>query len=215
MRRLHYVVSLPHFFMHWYNYLITVLLLVFIGYGIIWFAIKLLFHPREAINIFGYKYQGIFPKNKIKIEEMLGGLSTELLPFADIEQKITSNDNLEKLKPEIEKHIDTFLTKKLRDVFPILSKFIGEKTTNQLKQSYMNELETMFPALMHQYMLQLKNDVDLEKIVVEKVSNFSNEKLEDILKKISKKEFQFLKMAGAVFVCLIGIIQVVFNILAP
>ena len=203
------------FFMHWYNYLITILLSSFIGYGIIWFAIKLLFHPREAVNIFGYRYQGIFPKNKIKIAEMLGSLSTDLLPFADIEQRITNTDNLEKLKPEIEKHIDTFLNKKLRDVFPILSKFIGEKTTNQLKQSYMNELETMFPTLMHQYMLQLKNDVDLEKIVVEKVSNFSNEKLEDILKKITNKEFHFLKIAGAVFGCLIGIIQVFFNILTP
>ncbi len=37
----------------------------------------------------------------------------------------------------------------------------------------------MFPALMHQYMRQLKNDIDLEKIVVEKVSGFSCEKLEN------------------------------------
>ena len=68
---------------------------------------------------------------------------------------------------------------------------------------------------MHQYMRQLKDDIDLEKIVVEKVAGFSNEKLEDILKKITKSEFQFLKIAGAVFGCLIGIIQVVFNIITP
>lgn len=197
--------------MHWYNYLITILLSGFIGYGIIWFAIKMLFRPRRPINLFGYKYQGIFPKNKIKIAEMLGQLSTELLPFADIEQRIISPDNLEKLKPEIEKHIDAFLNKKLRDVFPILSKFIGEKTTNQLKQAYMNELETMFPALIHRYMDQLKNNIDFESIVVEKVAGFSNEKLEAILKTITRKEFQFLKIAGAVFGCLIGIIQVLFD----
>jgi uncharacterized membrane protein YheB (UPF0754 family) len=197
--------------MSWYNYLITILLSSFIGYGIIWFAIKLLFHPRKAINLFGYKYQGIFPKNQRKIAEMLGHLSTELLPFADIEQRITSPENLEKIKPEIEKHIDAFLNKKLRDVFPILSKFIGEKTTNQLKQAYMNELETMFPTLIHQYMDQLKTNIDFEKIVVEKVAGFSNEKLEIILKAITKKEFQFLKISGAVFGCLIGIIQVVFD----
>ena len=49
---------------------------------------------------------------------MMGHLSTELLPFTDIEQRITSTDNLEKLKPEIEKHIDVFLNKKLRRCFP-------------------------------------------------------------------------------------------------
>jgi uncharacterized membrane protein YheB (UPF0754 family) len=199
--------------MHWYNYLITILLSGFIGYGIVWFAIKMLFHPRKAVNIFGYTYQGIFPKNKSKIAEMLGHLSTELLPFADIEEKITSKENLEKLKPEIETHIDLFLNKKLKSVFPILSKFIGEKTTNQLKDAFMIEMETMFPVMMNRYMQQLKTDIDLEKIVVEKVSGFSNEKLEDILKKITKKEFQFLKVAAAVFGCLIGTIQVIFNII--
>lgn len=200
--------------MHWYNHLITILLSGFIGYGIVWFAIKMLFHPRQAVNIFGYKYQGIFPKNKKKIAAMLGHLSTELLPFADIEERITSNENLEKLKPEIEKHIDEFLNKKLRDVFPILSKFIGEKTTNQLKSAFMIEMETMFPVLTSQYMLQLKNDIDLEKIVTVKVSGFSNEKLESILKQITKSEFKFLKITAAVFGCLIGAIQVVINIIA-
>jgi len=199
--------------MHWYNYLITIILSGFIGYGIIWFAIKMLFRPRHVVNIFGYKYQGIFPKNKSKIAQMLGHLSTELLPFADIEERITSNENLQKLKPEIERHIDDFLNKKLRDVFPILSKFIGEKTANQLKGAFMNELETMFPTLMNHYMLQLKNDLDLEKIVVEKVSGFSNQKLETILREMTKKEFQFLKIAGAVFGCLIGAVQIVFNLL--
>ncbi len=197
--------------MQWYNYLITILLSGFIGYGIIWFAIKMLFHPRKVVQVFGYKLQGILPKNKSKVANLLGHLSTELLPFSDIEQRITSADNLEKLKPEIEKHIDIFLNKKLRDVFPILSKFIGEKTTNQLKSAFMTELETMFPTLMNQYMLQLKNDIDLEKIVVEKVSGFSGEKLESILKEMTKKEFQFLKIAGAVFGILIGIIQAIVN----
>lgn len=170
-----------------------------------------MFHPRRPINIFGYKYQGIFPKNQVKIAEMMGQLSTELLPFADIEQRITSSENLEKIKPEIEKHIDIFLNKKLRDVFPILSKFIGEKTTNQLKQAYMTELETMFPTLMHQYMKQLKDSIDLEKTVVEKVSGFSNEKLEAILKTMTKSEFHFLRITGAAFGCLIGLIQIAFD----
>ncbi len=35
-------------------YLITILLSGFFGYGIIWFAIKMLFHPRKAVHVFGY-----------------------------------------------------------------------------------------------------------------------------------------------------------------
>jgi len=74
------------------------------------------------------------------------------LPFADIEQKIISAENLEKLKPEIEKHLDDFLNHKLREVFPILSKFIGVKTINQLKDAFLTELETIFPVMINRYM---------------------------------------------------------------
>jgi uncharacterized membrane protein YheB (UPF0754 family) len=201
--------------MHWYNYLVTIILSGFIGWCITWVIIKMMFYPRNPINIFGYKLQGIFPKNKQVIAEMLGEtVSKEFLPFTDIEQRIVSAENLEKLKPEIEKHIDDFLNHKLREVFPILSKFIGIKTTNQLKDAFLIEMETIFPVMIHRYVIQLKNDIDLKKIVVEKVEGFSSEKLESVLKQITKKEFQFLKLTGTAFGCIIGAIQVLINVLA-
>src|SRR3982751_3576777 len=84
-------------FMHWYNYLVTIVLSGFIGWAVAWVIIKMMFYPRRSINIFGYKLQGIFPKNQLVIAEMLGEMvSIELLPFADIEKKITSSENLEK-----------------------------------------------------------------------------------------------------------------------
>ena len=208
------VVPLHPFPMNWYNYLITIFLSAFTGWITTWIAIKMLFHPRYPMNILGYQLQGIFPKNQLQIAQKLGQVvGNELLSFSDIQEKITSTDNLKKLKPEIEKHIDDFLNNKLKDVFPILSKFIGVKTTNQLKDAFMTELETMFPTLMHSYMHQLKEDIDLEKIVMEKVAGFSSEKLEQILIAITKKEFHFLEIVGALFGFMIGVIQVIFNLL--
>ena len=213
MNQVDIIVSLQ-FSMHWYNYLVTIILSTFTGWVTTWIAIKMLFHPRYPIKILGYPLQGIFPKNQLKIAEKLGQVvSNELLSFSDIEKKITSPENLEKLKPEIEKHIDGFLNHKLKDVFPVLSKFIGVKTTNQLKDAFMNELETMFPTLMHSYMYHLQSEIDLEKIVVEKVAGFSSEKLEEILNAVTSKEFQFLEVVGAIFGMLIGIVQVIFNII--
>ena len=201
--------------MHWYNYLVTIVLSGFIGWGITWIIIKMMFHPRRPVNIFGYKLQGVFPKNQRLIAEILGEtVSGEFLQFADIEQKIISAENLEKLKPEIEKHLDNFLNNRLREVFPILSKFIGIKTTNQLKDAFLTELETIFPVIINKYVVQLKSDIDLKKIVIEKVEGFSGEKLESVLKQITKKEFQFLKFSGAAFGCIIGAIQVLINVMA-
>lgn len=196
------------------GYIISILLSAFTGWVTTWVAIKMLFHPRRPIKILGFTVQGIFPKNQRLIAEKLGQVvGKELLSFDEIEQKVTDPANLQKLKPEIEAHIDAFLSHKLKEVFPMLSMFIGDKTIAQLKNAFLMELESLFPVLMKGYMAKLENDLDLEKIVTEKVAGFSSEKLEGILQQITKKEFQFLEVIGGVFGLLIGIAGVAVNLL--
>ena len=95
----------------------------------------------------------------------------------------------------------------------MLSMLIGEKTMLQLKDAFLLELESLFPVLMKSYMTKLEKDLDLEKIVTEKVAAFSSEKLEDILNQITKKEFKFLEFIGGFFGLVIGLIEVVVSIL--
>lgn len=200
--------------MNWTNTIITILLSTFTGWVTTWIAIKMLFHPRKPIKILGLKIQGIFPKNQRLIAEKLGQVvGKELLSFDEIEQKVTNPENLEKLRPDIEAHIDNFLRNKLKDVFPMLFMMIGEKTIIQLKEAFLSELETLFPLLMKSYMAKLEKDLDLEKIVTEKVANFSTQKLEDILNQITKKEFKFLEFIGGFFGLLIGVVEVVIHLL--
>ncbi len=189
--------------------IITILLAAFTGWITTWIAIKMLFHPRNPIRFLGITIQGIFPKNQRLIAEKLGQVvSKELLSFDEIEEKIINPENLQKLRPDIEAHIDNFLRNKLKDVFPMLSMLMGEKTILQLKDAFLLELESLFPVLMKSYMNKLQHDLNLEKIVTEKVANFSSEKLEDILNQITKKEFKFLEIIGAVFGLIIGLAQV-------
>ena len=191
------------------NYILTILLSTFTGWVTTWIAIKMLFHPRKPIRILGFTLQGIFPKNQRLIAEKLGQVvGKELLSFEEIEQKVTNPENLQKLRPDIEAHIDNFLQHKLKEVFPMLSMFLGEKTINQLKEAFLLELESLFPVLMKNYMNKLQHDLDLEKIVTEKVANFSSDKLENILNQITKREFKFLEFVGGFFGLLIGIVEV-------
>lgn len=195
--------------MNWTGYIITVLLSTFTGWITTWIAIKMLFHPRKPIKILGLTIHGIFPKNQRLIAEKLGQVvGKELLSFDEIEQKVTNPENLQKLRPDIEHHIDNFLRNKLKDVFPMLSMLIGEKTILQLKDAFLLELESLFPVLMKGYMAKLEKDLDLEKIVTEKVASFSTQKLEDILNQITKKEFKFLEFVGGFFGFIIGLIEI-------
>ena len=142
-------------------------------------------------------------------------ISAEFLSFEDIQQKITSPANLQKLMPMIEAHVDNFLRNKLSDEMPFLSLFIGDKTIRSLKKIFMQELETLFPQIMTSYAGHLQHELDLEKIVTEKVSAFSTDKLEDILYQIMSKEFRFVEILGGIIGFIIGIVQVLITYFLP
>ncbi len=194
--------------MSWMLLLIPVIS-AFIGWFTNWIAIKMLFHPREPKTILGITFHGIFPKRQQQFAEKLGKLvSEELLSFKDIESKITNPNNLEKIMPVVETHIDQFLRVKLAEAMPMISMFIGEKTINQLKEVFLTEMRSLFPVIMSNYMTKLQEDLDLEKIVVTKVASFSSDKLENILNQIMAKEFKFVEMIGAVLGFIIGLVQI-------
>jgi len=198
-----------------YSLILIPLISAFIGWFTNWIAIKMLFHPREPRKILGITFQGIFPKRQQQFAEKLGKLvSEELLSFSDIEKKITDPGNLQQLMPLVEEHIDHFLRKKLADEMPIISMFIGENTIQQLKTVFLKELETLFPVLMQRYMGNLQQQLDLERIVVEKVAGFSTDKLESILVSIMSKEFRFIEILGAILGFMIGLLQVFITLLA-
>ncbi len=187
----------------------------FIGWFTNWIAIKMLFHPREPKKILGITFQGIFPKRQQQFAMKLGKLvSSELLSFAEIEQKISDPGNVEKILPHLEAHIDTFLREKLTAEIPMIGMLIGEKTIGQVKGVFIKELQELFPVLMKQYMNTLESELDLEKIVTEKVSSFSSDKLEEILNQIMSTEFRFVEIIGAVLGFIIGLIQLILTIVS-
>lgn len=169
----------------------------------------MLFHPREPKRILGITFQGIFPKRQQQFAEKLGKLvSAEFLSFEDIEQKISSPENLKKIMPLIENHVDEFLRNRLSIEMPVISMFIGDKTITKLKGAFMTEIESLFPVVMKQYAANLKTELDLEHIVIQKVAGFSSDKLEEVLYQIMSKEFRFVEIIGAVIGFLIGLLQI-------
>lgn len=174
----------------------------------------MLFHPREPKKILGITFHGIFPKRQQQFAIKLGKLvSNELLSFSDIREKIADPANVDKLMPVLEAHIDTFLREKLTAKIPMLAMLISDKTIGMVKEVFMQELKELFPLLMNQYMLTLEQELDLEKIVIDKVGGFSSDKLEEILNQIMSTEFRFVEIIGGVLGFIIGLLQVVLTLL--
>ncbi|ASZ12063.1 DUF445 family protein [Chitinophaga pendula] len=180
----------------------------FIGWFTNWIAIKMLFHPKLPVKIGPFVLQGIFPKRQRQFAEKLGKLvADELLSFEDIRVKLTDPEKVKNIIPMVEEHLDHFLRNKLPQAMPVLAMFIGDSTINQIKTVLVAELDSLFPKMIDQYLQNTQSELDLERIVTEKVSNFSSDKLEQILQGIMSKEFRFVEIIGGVLGFVIGLIQ--------
>lgn len=201
------------FKLSWWFYTIP-FISAFIHWLTIWMALKLLFHPRHPKKILGFTLHGVFPKRQQQIAESLGRIvGQELLSFGEIEQTITHPDNVRRILPLAETHIDNFLRVKLKEQMPMISMFIGDKTVGQLKAVFMNELEELFPVIMKNYVANLRHDLDLERIVVDKIAGFSADRLETMLNEFLTKEFRFVEIIGAALGFLIGLLQIMLTLL--
>ena len=195
--------------MNWWLVIIIPVTSAFIGYITNRLAVKMLFRPQKAVRVFGITLQGIFPAKQPQFAQQIGALvSSELVSFSEIEAKITSEESVKKIMPVAELHIDDFLRNKLKEAFPMIGMLIGEKTIGTLKTIFMNELETIFPVIMKEYVKNLQQDLDLEKMVAAKIAALPAGKLETAMYQGLKKE---LRQAGFLFGLLgflIGLLQV-------
>jgi uncharacterized membrane protein YheB (UPF0754 family) len=69
----------------------------------------------------------------------------------------------------------------------------------------------MYPQIANQMISSLEKKISIEKMVSNKVAQFSSDKLEAILVSIMQKEFKFVEIIGGILGFLIGIIQVLLS----
>jgi len=89
--------------------------------------------------------------------------------------------------------------------------FISKQLIAEMKSTLMDEIIEMYPQIANQMMSSLEKKISIEKMVSNKVAQFSSDKLEAILVSIMQKEFKFVEIIGGVLGFLIGIIQVLLS----
>ncbi|MFT3907915.1 MAG: hypothetical protein QM737_00700 [Ferruginibacter sp.] len=153
------------------------------GWIISWLTLRILFSST------GKKIQVRFAITAGK------ALQQEFQSHGIIDDKIADPALLEKMKPEIEKHVDFFLNEKLATVFPLLYKFMGEKTLMQFKNAFMAEIDLLFPVVIKNYIGSLKTTLQLDEIIAEKIEKIPTRTIRDLFFEHARKEILYFKLA--------------------
>lgn len=155
-----------------------------------------------------FSSRGPLLKKREQLTDALAKQAASLVSFTELEQKLTGSANMQKVMPVIEEHIDEFLRHRLKEAMPMIGMFIGEKTIQQLKSIFMKELEDIFPRVMTNYVGNLGQEFDIEKLVAEKINHIPSSTLSVTLKTSLASEITMMQWWGAICGFIIGLVQI-------
>jgi len=188
--------------------LVMILISGAIGWITNWVAIKMLFRPHKQINLGLFKIQGLIPKRKAEIGSGIANIiQNELISVKDVIAKIDREEFSKRLNSLIDEVLDKNLKKKVKEKFPLLQMFFTDKVAkdvgNTIKDIVMENQEKIFEIFSN----YAEENIDFEIIISDKISNFSLDKLEEIITLLAKKELKHIEVIGAILGMLIGAVQ--------
>ena len=188
--------------------LVMVLISGAIGWITNWVAIKMLFRPHKEINFGLFKIQGLIPKRKAEIGTGIANIiQNELISVKDVISNIDREEFSKRLNKLIDDVLDKNLKKKVKEKFPLLQMFFSDKVAkdvgNTIKDIVMENQEKIFEIFSN----YAEENIDFEIIISDKISNFSLDKLEEIITLLAKRELKHIEVIGAILGMIIGAVQ--------
>ena len=190
------------------QFLVMILISGAIGWITNWVAINMLFRPHKEINFGLFKIQGLIPKRRTEIGSGIANIiQNELISVKDVISNIDREEFSKRLNALIDEVLDKNLKKKVKEKFPFLQMFFTDKIAkdvgNTIKDIIMGNQEKIFEIFSN----YAEENIDFEVIISDKISNFSLDKLEEIITFLAKKELKHIEVIGAILGMLIGAVQ--------
>ena len=188
--------------------LIMIFISATIGWITNWVAIKMLFRPHKEINFGLFKIQGLIPKRKAEIGSGIANIiQNELISVKDVISNIDREEFSKRLNSSIDKVLEKNLKGKVKEKFPVLQMFFSDRmakdVSNTIKDIIMENQEKIFEIFSN----YAEENINFEVIISDKISNFSLDKLEEIITLLAKKELKHIEVIGAILGGLIGVAQ--------
>lgn len=158
-----------------------------------WGMVKILFYPKKSIHFLGIHWEA-------PIVQWAKTLQWQQLIPADQLPK-----QLDQLLPVIDGKLDDFFRNRLTQKLPMIAMFIGDKTIQQLKEVFIEELQNMFPDLLQAF------GKNIQETIVDQFEQKSLPIIEQALLKatapLRKLAIVFGMIWGSIFYIIWSIIQ--------
>ena len=192
------------------NSLVIVFLLAVVGGVIGWvtniLAIKLMFRPINPIKIplINLEIVGLIPKRKNEIAQNIGEVvAKELLSIDDIIKNAITEEDKVIFSQLVKNKIRNLVAGKMDFVPAPFRMMVQGPIDNIIEEEVDGALKEMESGAIN----HIKDKVNIEKIVEEKINELDLQELERIIINVAKKELKHIEVLGFILGAAIGIVQ--------
>lgn len=192
------------------NSLVVVVSLALVGGVIGWvtniLAIKLMFRPINPIKIpiINFEIVGLIPKRKNEIAKNIGEVvAKELLSIDDIINSAITEDDKIMFSQLVKNKIRKLVAEKM-DFIPAPFRMMAQAPVDNIIEQ---EVDGALKEIEGEVIDHIKNRVDIEKLVAEKINDLDLQELERIIVSVAKKELKHIEVLGFILGAAIGIVQ--------
>lgn len=176
-----------------------------IGWLTNWVAVKLIFRPHRPVTILGYSIQGVVPKRRADLARSIGQVvERELVSVDDLLEAVRSRETVERIAAAAADSIRGRITERLPAFVPLpVKKALSEVITVQIRA----EIPAVITETFDGFGGLIREKVNFQSMVEERVNNFSLDRLEQVILSVSARELRHIEILGGVLGFLIGLIQ--------
>lgn len=186
---------------------ITPLITGAIGWLTNWIAIQMLFHPRQPVRIFFWKWQGLIPRRQLQLAQE----ASEIIEREILQQHMILHEIRKiELGPYLEEAAHRLVWERIGPqlkAIPLLGGFINEGILARFEVIATAEMKKEAGPLMEKVATQFEASVNIKQMIEDNIASFDLDRLELIVNQVAKREFRTIELLGAVLGFLIGCAQ--------
>ncbi|MBS4023566.1 MAG: DUF445 family protein [Dethiobacter sp.] len=177
-----------------------------IGWITNYIAIRLLFRPLQPVKLPLLKiaFQGLIPKRRSQIADKVAQVVDEQLFSMD---EIADRLDMPMLQKEVDRLAREVVGRWCEGKMGLLPGALRQYCSSYMCDTVAAELAAHFPHMATSLLSRMQEQVDVKKVVAEKINNLALDEVEQLVLDVARRELKQIERLGAVLGFVIGLVQ--------
>ncbi len=183
-----------------------------IGWVTNYIAIRLLFRPITPWRLGLVVFQGLIPKRREQIAQKVGQVVADQLFSMD---ELSDRIDMASMQKEADRLTRQVVERWCQQKMGMLPGALRQVCSSYLRDMVAAEMAANFPRMAKTLLRRMREQVDVKKVVAEKINLLALEDVEKLVLDVAARELKQIERLGAVLGFIIGLLQAaVFHFLA-